>query len=61
MADEPEQKRRSFTDLVVNVAVGEHGVEVLDAFTGAAVETVFQTLLDGPHVHGLLDDLIVIL
>lgn len=47
--------------LVVDVAVGEHGVEVLDALAGAAVEVVLQALLDRPHVHRLLDDLMVVL
>lgn len=47
--------------LVVDVAVGEHGVEVLDALTGAAVVVVLQALLDGSHVHGLLDDLVIVL
>lgn len=47
--------------LVVDIAVGEHGVEVLDALAGAAVVVVLQTFLDGSHVHGLLDDLVVVL
>ena len=47
--------------LVVDVTVGEHGVEVLDALAGAAVEVVLQPLLDRPHVHRLLDDLMVVL
>lgn len=47
--------------LVVDVAVGEHGVEVLDALAGTAVVVVLQPLLDGAHVHGLLDDLVVVL
>lgn len=47
--------------LVVDVAIGEHGVEVLNAFTSTAVEIILQTLFDGPHVHGLLDDFMVIL
>lgn len=47
--------------LVIDVAIGEHGVEVLNAFTRTAVEIILQTLLDGPHVHGLLDDFMIIL
>ena len=47
--------------LVINVAIGKHGVEVLHALIGAAVVVVLQTLLDGPHVHGLFDDLMIIL
>lgn len=47
--------------LVVDVAVGEHGVEVLNAFTCTAVEIILHTLFDGAHVHGLLDDFVVIL
>lgn len=47
--------------LVVDVAVSKHGVEVLDALAGAAVVVVLQPFLDGAHVHGLLDDLVVVL
>lgn len=49
------------TYLVVNVAVGEHCVEVLYALTCTAVEVVLQTLFYGPHVHGLFDNFMVIL
>lgn len=49
------------TYLVVDVAVGEHRVEVLYALTCTAVEAVLKTFLDGPHVHGLFDNFVVIL
>lgn len=48
-------------DLVVDVAVGEHGVEVLYTFLGVPVVIVLQTSLYGTHVHRCLDDLIVVL
>ena len=47
--------------LVVDVAVGEHGVEVLHALASAAVVVVLQPPLNGAHVHGDLDDLMVVL
>lgn len=47
--------------LVVDVTVGEHGVEVLHGLTGAPVIIVLQTFLDGPHVHRVLDHLVVVL
>ena len=47
--------------LVVEVAVVEHLPVVLDALLSTAVHTVLQLLLDGPHVHGPLDDLEVVL
>lgn len=50
-----------FTCLVVNIAVGEHGVEVLYAFTCTTVKIVLQTLFDSTHVHGLFDNFMVIL
>lgn len=46
--------------LVVNVAVGKHGVEVLHALTGTAVVVIFQPLLNRTHVHGIFDDLMVV-
>lgn len=50
-----------FTYLVVDVAVGEHCVEVLNALTCTVVEVVFQTLFDGSQIHGLFDNSMVIL
>lgn len=47
--------------LVVDVTVGEHGVEVLHGLTGAPVIIVLQTFLDGSHVHRVLDHLVVVL
>lgn len=49
------------TYLVVDVAVGEHCVEVLYALTCTTVEVIFQAFLNGPHVHGLFDNFMVIL
>lgn len=49
------------TYLVVDVTVGEHGVKVLHGLTGAPIVIVLQTLLDGAHVHWVLDHLVVIL
>lgn len=49
------------SDLVVDVAVGEHGVKVLYTLLGIPVVTVLQTSLYGAHVHRRLDDLIVVL
>lgn len=47
--------------LVVNVAVCEHGVEVLYTLLGVPVVIILQTSLYGAHVHRRLDDLIVVL
>lgn len=47
--------------LVVDVTVGEHGVEVLHGLAGAPVVVVLQAFLDGAHVHGVLDHLVVVL
>ena len=47
--------------LVVYITVGEHGVEVLHALSGAAVVVVLQSLLDGAHVHRGLYYRVVIL
>lgn len=49
------------TYLVVNVAVSEHGVEVLHALAGTAVEIVFEPLLYGAQVHGGFDNLVIVL
>jgi len=54
-------RRRRRRYLVVNVAVCEHGGEVVDTFLGVAVVMVLQPLLDGSHVHGVLDNIVVIL
>lgn len=47
--------------LVIDIAVCEHGVEVLHALSCPPVVVVLQAPFDRPHVHGLLDDLVVIL
>lgn len=57
----PSQPALAQAHLVVDVAVGEHGVEVLHALGRAPVVAVLQPPLDGPHVHRLLDDLVVVL
>lgn len=38
--------------LVIDVAVGEHGVEVLHTFTRAPIVVVLEPFLDGSQVHG---------
>lgn len=48
-------------DLVVDVAISEHCVEVLDALLGVPVVVVLQTFLYCAHVHRSLDDLVVVL
>lgn len=48
-------------DLVVDVAVCEHCVEVLDTLLGIPVIVVLQTFFYRAHVHRDLDDLIVVL
>lgn len=53
--------RQSVPDLVVDVAVCEHRVEVVYALLGIPVEVVLQTLFYCAHVHRGLDYLIVIL
>lgn len=52
---------RTKSYLVINVAIGEHGVEVLHALVGTAVVVIFQSLLDSAHVHGSFDDLMIVL
>lgn len=52
---------RWVTHLVVDVAVCEHGVEVLYTLLGVPVVIVLQASLYGAHVHRYLDDLIVVL
>lgn len=47
--------------LVVNVTICKHGVEVLHTFTGAPVVVMLQALLDGSHVHWVLDNFVIIL
>lgn len=51
----------SVADLVVDVAVSEHCVKVLDTLLGIPVVIVLQALLYRAHVHRNLDDLIVVL
>lgn len=48
-------------DLVVDVAVCEHCVEVLDTLMGIPVVVVLQTFFYRAHVHRYLDDLVVVL
>lgn len=37
--------------LVIYVAVGEHGVEVLHTFTRTPIVVVLESFLDGSQVH----------
>lgn len=53
--------RRAVTYLVVDVTVGKHGVEVLHALIGAPIVIILQPLLDGPHIHRILNDLVIVL
>lgn len=48
-------------DLVVDVAVCEHGVEVLDTLLGIPVVVVLQAFFNRAHVHRTLYDLIIVL
>lgn len=48
-------------DLVVDVAVREHCVEVLDTLLSIPVVVVLQAFFYRAHVHRSLDDLIVVL
>ena len=57
----PEAVEKQAPYLVVNVAVGEHGVEVLDTFLGVTVVAVLKTLLDCSHVHRTLNNFVIIL
>ena len=54
-------KQHAVADLVVDVAVCEHGVEVLDTLLGIPVVVVLQAFFYRAHVHRGLDDLIVVL
>lgn len=47
--------------LVIDVAVGEHGVEVLQAVTRGPIVVVLQAFLNGSQVHGRRYDLVIIL
>lgn len=47
--------------LVVSVAIGEHSIPVIDAFLSAVIVCVLHPLLDGTHIHGVLDDFVIIL
>lgn len=48
-------------DLVVDVAVCEHGVKVLDTLLGIPVVVVLQAFFNRAHVHRILYDLIIVL
>lgn len=47
--------------LVVYVAVGKHGVEVLNTFLGILVVTVLKPFLDCSHVHRTFDYGVIVL
>lgn len=51
----------SLANLVVDVAVCEHCVEVLDTLLGIPVVVVLQTFLYGAHVHRTPYYLVVVL
>lgn len=53
--------KQPVADLVVDVAVCEHRVEVLYTLLGIPVVVVLQTFFYCAHVHRGLDDLIVVL
>lgn len=46
---------------VVDVAVAEHGVEVVDALLGRAVVVGFEARFYGAQVHGVFYDFVVVL
>ena len=48
------------SSFVVHIAVGEHGVEVLDALLSGPVIIVLKTFLDGPEVHGMFNDFVIV-
>lgn len=48
-------------DLVVDVAVCEHCIKVLDTLLGIPVVVVLQAFFYRAHVHRSLDDFIVVL
>lgn len=47
--------------LVVNVAVGKHGIEILNTFLGVPVVAVLKSLLDCSHIHRNFNNLVVVL
>lgn len=47
--------------LVVNVAVGKHGIEILNTFLGVPVVAVLKSLLDRSHIHRNFNNLVVVL
>ena len=47
--------------LVVEKTVFEHEAKVIDTLLPTVVDIVLQLLLDGAHVHGVLDHLVVVL
>lgn len=53
--------KQSVADLVVDVAVCEHCVEVMYTLLGIPVVVVLQSFLNCAHVHRVRDYLIVVL
>lgn len=53
--------KQPVADLVVDVAVCEHCVEVVYTLLGIPVVIVLQTLFYRAHVHRVLDNIIVVL
>ena len=51
----------SYLVVVVRIAILEYGFEVLNAVPARPVESVLQTLADGPQIHGVTDEFVIIL
>lgn len=47
--------------LIVDVAVGKHGVEIVNTFLGVPVVTVLKPFLDCSHVHWAFNYFIIVL
>jgi len=58
---EKDRVRAHMMGLVVTAAVAEHQPEVCNTLLGTAVGTVVQLFLDGAHIHGMFDDIEIIL
>lgn len=52
---------KAFSYPVVNIAVGEHSIEVFYTVKSFPVISVLKTLFNGPQVHGVFNDGIIIL
>ena len=56
-----EERSAYIAWLVVHETVFEHEAKVFDALLSSVVDVVLQLLLDGAHVHGVLDHVEVVL